>query len=212
MTELLQLYNPPMYTQEVSRLHSTLFLDRDGTISEEVGYITHVDQLRLLPGSAKAIRTLRAHGMKAVVVTNQAGVARGYFSEELIAIVHRKLHLLLEVETAYLDGIYYCPHHPDFGSEKYRKKCTCRKPEIGMFLKAAKDLAINPLSSYMVGDKKTDIEFAHKAEIKGILVLTGFGRSELTQFGKEDKPPAYVAKDLPEAATWILQDRVNQER
>ena len=196
-----------MNNQETNGLRAALFLDRDGTVTEEAGYISNSEQLKLLPGSAGAIRMVRGCGMKVVLVTNQSGVARGYFSEELIAGMHHKLQELLGEEDACLDGIYYCPHHPDYGSEMYRKRCNCRKPEIGMFERAEKDLAIDPFSSYMVGDKKTDIEFAHKAGIKAVLVLTGFGRSELEKFEKEDKPPEYVAQNLPEAVAWVLEDR-----
>ena len=182
-----------------------VFLDRDGTINEEVGYVNHVDRFVLLPRSGQAIRLLNEHRFKTVVITNQAGVARGYFAESLVKKVHQKMKDLLEREGAYLDGIYYCPHHPDVGSPRYRKTCQCRKPNTGLVEWAAKELDIDCSKSYVIGDRGTDLAFGEKIGATGILVLTGYGRGEWEYFGKQWRvKPDYVAPDLYEAVQWIL--------
>ncbi len=185
--------------------HRAVFLDRDGTINEEVGYVNHLDRFRLLPRAGEAIRLLNQNGIKAVVVTNQAGVARGYFPESLIHLVHRKMEDHLSKEGAHLDGIYYCPHHPDAGEPPYRQKCRCRKPETGLIEEAVKDLGIDCSKSYMIGDRGADVEFGRRIVAKTVLVLTGYGKGEWEYFGDQWKSkPDYVAQDLFEAVQWIL--------
>jgi len=182
-----------------------VFLDRDGTINEEVGYVNHIERFFLLPGVGQAIRLLNQHGWKTVVVTNQSGVARGYFPESLIHQVHQKMKKLLESEEAHLDGIYYCPHHPDIGVPPYRQKCRCRKPATGMIEEAMKEFALDLSQSYMVGDRGVDIEFAHHIGAKAILVLTGYGKGEWEYSGAHWRvKPDHVAPDLLEAVQWIL--------
>lgn len=182
-----------------------IFMDRDGTVNAEVGYLNHVDRLELLPRTAAAIRIINDSRFLAVIVTNQAGVARGYFREELIERVHERLGALLAEQGARLDGIYYCPHHPTVGDPPYRQECDCRKPRPGLVLAAARDLSIDVGRSFMVGDKHSDIRFAHALGIPGILVETGYGRGEIEQWsaGWEERPD-YVATDLLEAVEWIL--------
>lgn len=185
--------------------HRAVFLDRDGTINEEVGYVNHLSRFYLLPRAGEAIRLLNQNGIKAVVVTNQAGVARGYFPESLIHQVHRKMEEDLRAKGAHLDGIYYCPHHPDVGEPPYRQKCHCRKPETGMIEEAVKDLEIDCSQSYMIGDRGADIEFGRRIGAKTILVLTGYGKGEWEYFGGQWKSkPDFVAEDLFEAVQWIL--------
>jgi D-glycero-D-manno-heptose 1,7-bisphosphate phosphatase len=182
-----------------------VFLDRDGTINEEVGYVNHIERFFLLPRVGQAIRLLNQHGWKAIVVTNQSGVARGYFPESLIHRIHQKMEKLLESEEAHLDGVYYCPHHPDIGVPPYRQKCRCRKPGTGMIEAATKELALDLSRSYMVGDRGVDIEFAHQIGAKAILVLTGYGKGEWEYSGTQWKvKPDHVAPDLFEAVQWIL--------
>jgi D,D-heptose 1,7-bisphosphate phosphatase len=123
--------------------HRAVFLDRDGTINEEVGYVNHLERFTLLPGVGQAIRLLNQFEIKAVVITNQSGVARGYFPESLIHLVHQKMQDLLRMEGARLDGIYYCPHHPEVGDPPYRQKCRCRKPETGLVEEAVKELDLD---------------------------------------------------------------------
>jgi D-glycero-D-manno-heptose 1,7-bisphosphate phosphatase len=183
-----------------------VFFDRDGTLNEEVGYVNHLERFVLLPRAGKAIRLLNEHGIKAVVITNQSGVARGYFPESLIHQVHRKMQNLLGEGGAHLDGIYYCPHHPDAGVPPYRMKCRCRKPATGLVEEAVKDLDIDCSRSFVVGDRGVDIEFAHRVGAKGILVLTGYGKGEWEYLRDQWKvKPDHVASDLYEAVQWILQ-------
>jgi len=186
-----------------------IFLDRDGTINEEAGYINHVDRLRLLPRSAEAIRRINASEFLSVVVTNQAGVARGYFREPLVRRVHERLQELLGEQGARLDGIYYCPHHPSAGEPPYRQDCQCRKPRPGLVQAAAVDLGIDISRSYMVGDKHSDVQFAHALGMPGILVRTGYGAGEIEQWsGAWAQWPDHVADDLLGAVEWILDQNV----
>jgi D-glycero-D-manno-heptose 1,7-bisphosphate phosphatase len=195
--------------------HPAVFLDRDGTLNEEMGYVNHLERFILLPDVGKAIRLLNEHNIKAVVITNQSGVARGYFPESLVHRVHQKMEDLLRKEGAHLDGIYYCPHHPDIGVLPYRMKCRCRKPATGMVEEAAKDLDIDFSRSYVVGDRGVDIEFGYRFGAKGILVLTGYGKGEWEYFRDQWKvQPDYVATNLCEAVQWILRqegERVEQK-
>jgi D-glycero-D-manno-heptose 1,7-bisphosphate phosphatase len=191
-------------------VHRAVFLDRDGTINDEVGYVNHIERFNLLPHVGQAIQLLNQHRLKAVVITNQSGVARGYFPESLIHEVHQKLQDLLKKEGAHLDGIYYCPHHPDIGVPPYRQRCRCRKPATGLIEQAVKELSLDTSQSYMVGDRGVDIEFAQQVGTKAILVLTGYGKGEWEYFGDRWRvKPAYVAKDLFEAVQWILQRESN---
>ena len=177
-----------------------VFLDRDGTINEEMGYINHVSRFVLLPRTAAAIRFLNDAGLKVVVITNQSGAARGYFASSLVDEVHTQLSQLLAVEGAHIDAIYTCLHGPDEG-------CACRKPKTGLIEQAARDLDIDLPRSYLVGDRYKDMETARNAGVKGVLVLTGYGRGEYEhQAGAWPVPPAFVAQDLLDAAVWIVGD------
>ncbi len=183
-------------------------MDRDGTINEEVGYINHVCRFQLLSNSAAGIRLINKSDFKAIIITNQAGVARGYFPERLIHQVHEKMKHLLSIKGAYLDQIYYCPHHPSVGTEKYRMNCSCRKPKTGMLEKAAQELNIDLSRSYVIGDKYTEIVLGNNAGARSVLVLTGYGRGEYELFKNTwDHQPDFIAEDLLEAVQWII----NQE-
>lgn len=185
--------------------YKTVFLDRDGTLNEEMGYLNHIERFTLLPRVAQSIRLLNQHEFKTVVITNQSGVARGYFPESLIHLVHKKMEKLLSMEGAHLDGIYYCPHHPDVGNPPYRQRCRCRKPETGLVEDAVRELDLDCSQSYMIGDRGVDIEFGHLIGAKGILVLTGYGKGEWEYFRDQWKvKPDHVASDLYEAVQWIL--------
>ncbi len=183
-------------------LRRAVFLDRDGTINEEVGYLSKLEQLKLLPRSAAAIRMLNQRGIPVIVVTNQSGVARGYFGEDFVQALHDCLQRQLNSEDAHIDAFYYCPHHPVEGLDPYRRVCACRKPEAGMLLQASRELRIDLSRSYMVGDVMKDVRAGKKAGTKGILVLTGYGVNEQIQ---EDSPD-YLAIDLLAAVEWIIED------
>lgn len=190
-----------------------VFMDRDGTISVEVGYVNHTDRFSLLPNSAKAVSLLNQASVLAIVTTNQAGVARGYFEESMVTNVHNKMERLLKEQSgAKFDAIYYCPHHPNVGEGEYRQKCRCRKPGTLMIEQACERFGIDPADCYVVGDKNSDVAFAHKIGAKGVQVLTGYGKGEY-EFGRHkwtDKPE-YIARDLLEAVEWILGDIKNEE-
>ncbi len=187
-------------------LRRAVFLDRDGTVADEVGYVNHASRIRLLPGSAGAVRRIRDAGFLAVVVTNQAGVARDYFEEFVVHQANRRLVELLQKEGTDLDGIYYCPHHPREGAPPYRQDCQCRKPRAGMLLKAAEDLGIDLPSSYMVGDGLVDVGAARAAGVVPVLVLTGYGRGHLEhRRSRWTVEPEHIAEDLSSAVQWILE-------
>ncbi len=184
-----------------------VFLDRDGTVIEEVNYLSDFSKLELLPGAAEAIRLINKEGIKAIMITNQAGVARGYFSEGFISEVHKKLELLLEDKGAHLDAIYYCPHHHEGVIEEYKIVCECRKPKPGMVRDAADKLNLDLARSYIVGDRMSDIQLANNIGAKGILVLTGYGdvEKELLKDGTNGIA-SYIAADLLSAVEWIISD------
>ena len=195
-------------------MNRAVFIDRDGTLSEEVGYINHPSRFRLFPYAADAIKHLNENGWLAVVTTNQAGVARGYFSEEMIATVHDAMTKVLENHGASLDAIYYCAHHPSVGEPPYRLECDCRKPRPGLITRAAADLAINLNESWMVGDRYSDIELARNAGVKSAFVLSGYGRGEW-EHQRETwmHQPDLVAENLLEAVELITsQPEITAEK
>lgn len=175
-----------------------VFVDRDGTLIEEVGYVNHPSRVRLLPGAAEAVRDLRLAGRAVVVVTNQAGIGRGYLSHDLVAAANAELVRHLAAAGTEVDAIYVCPHHPDDG-------CDCRKPAPGLLVRAAAELELDLGRSVMVGDKPSDLEAGAAAGVPGILVLTGLGRGEW-EYRRDKFPvqPDRVAVDLREAAGQLL--------
>jgi D-glycero-D-manno-heptose 1,7-bisphosphate phosphatase len=182
-----------------------LFIDRDGTISEEVGYVNHPSRFRLFPYSAEAIKLLNDSGWLAIVVTNQAGVARGYFAEEIILQIHERLRRDLENASAHLDAIYYCAHHPSLGEPPYRLDCNCRKPKTGLIDQARADFEIDLEKSWMVGDRYGDVELAVNAGLHSALVLSGYGRGEWEyQRDAWKEQPELVAEDLLEVVKRIV--------
>lgn len=190
-----------------AHLKRAVFFDRDGTVTEEVGYLTDIGKLRLIAGAGRAIRRLNEAGFLVVLVTNQSGVARGYFPEERVHEAHALLERMLGQEGARLDGIYYCPHHPTAGDSRYTVACDCRKPGTGLLARAARDLSIDLGRSYVVGDKWSDVELAQRAGAKGILVQTGFGPDDPGNARPDHvKAPVFTAQDISAAADWILKN------
>jgi D-glycero-D-manno-heptose 1,7-bisphosphate phosphatase len=186
-------------------MNRAVFLDRDGTVNEEVGYLRDLGQLTLIPGAAAAIRRLNTSGCKVVLVTNQSGVARGYFPESLVNETHDLLVRMLGEEGARLDGLYYCPHHPRAGNSPYTRECDCRKPATGLLDRAAKELDIDLGRSFMIGDKWSDVELGHRAGCRSVLVRTGFAHDDpgnIRPAGGRD--PDFIAHDLAEAVEWVL--------
>jgi D-glycero-D-manno-heptose 1,7-bisphosphate phosphatase len=190
------------------RKNIAIFLDRDGTINEEVGYMDSLDKFKIIPGAYEAIRLINESEMKAVVISNQAGVARGLFTEDFVKITHEYLQNALRKKGAYIDNFYYCPHHPTEGIEPYRQVCNCRKPAPGMLLQAAQDLNIDLKRSYLVGDRFNDMEAGKKIGVRGILVKTGFGQGLLQDDGPDEAAPEnkpdFIVADILEAVKLIL--------
>jgi D-glycero-D-manno-heptose 1,7-bisphosphate phosphatase len=179
------------------------FLDRDGTVIEEVGYLNRLDRVAFFPWSIDAIRVLNDAGLAVVVVTNQAGVARGYFDEAFVRETHAFIDRRVRAGGARVDAYYYCPHHPDGRVEAYRRVCECRKPRPGMIHQAARDLDLDVPGSFVVGDRWLDITFGQAAATRTVLVQTGY---DVVADGRPDgtTPPDFVADNLMDAAAWIL--------
>lgn len=176
-----------------------------------MGYINHLSRFQLLPGVADAIRLLNDHLIPVFVVTNQSGLARGYFPEALLEAVHTVMTERLQAGGAKLDGIYVCPHHPEAKEERYRLHCPCRKPKPGLFLQAAAEHDLDLARSYVVGDRWSDLKAAAACGAQGVLVLTGYGRGDQEFIGPgQEIQPSHVAEDLLEAVQWLLQDMVGR--
>jgi len=183
-------------------MQKAVFLDRDGTIIEDVGYLSDIGQIRILPGAAKALRLLNDNGFKVVIVTNQAGVARGYFTESMANEINEKLVRLLADRGSVVERIYYCPHHIEGIIAKYKKECNCRKPNPGMIEQAVKELAIDITNSVMIGDKNSDIEAGRRAGCgRTIFISGGINPEEVEALSQAAD---YIATDLLEAVKWLL--------
>ena len=183
---------------ETASLHPAVFLDRDGTIAEEVGYLNHISRFRMFPFAAQAIMQLNRAGFPVIVITNQSGVARGYFPESLITAVHDLMTTQLAKQGAHVDALYYCPHRGD-------DACACRKPRPGLLEQAARDHGLDLRRSFVVGDRHGDVELAHGVGARAILVRTGYGAGELQWHStKWPAPPDFIAADLSAAAEWIV--------
>ena len=185
-------------------LKPALFLDRDGVIVEEVEYLSRPSPLALIPRGAEAIARVNRRGIPVVVITNQAGVARGYFPEARVAEVHDHLDKLLSACGARIDRYYYCPHHPTEGLEPYRRQCHCRKPHPGMLHKAALQEGIDLQSSWLVGDKLSDVEAGQAAGCQTVLVHTGHGRAHARLLEKHKHLMARIVPNLWEAVNLFL--------
>jgi len=184
-----------------------VFFDRDGTLNVDVGYVTHLDDFKLLPRAAAAVRMVNEAGWLAILATNQAGAARKYFPEWMIGKVHEKLARELASRGARLDALYYCPHLPDAEEAAFRAECRMRKPLPGMLLKAAEDLDVDLARSFMLGDKYSDLEAGWAAGCRSVLLLTGYGRGERELRGKSwPRPPDLVAEDAYHAVEMILEN------
>ncbi len=185
-------------------LWPAVFLDRDGTLIREVGYLCRPEQIELLDGAAAALRALRAAGFKTVVVTNQSAVARGWLSEAGLNEIHQVMRERLAEHGAILDAIYYCPHHPSEGIDGYRIACDCRKPNPGMIQRAAQELGLEPKISYVVGDQNVDRELALRVGAIPVLV-----RSNGEQTLVEELANPALFDNIKMAAEWILAQSRN---
>jgi len=175
-------------------MEEAVFLDRDGTINIDHGYLHKPEELVLITGAAEAIRRLNELGVKVIIITNQSGVGRGYFKEQDVRKVNTRLEALLSLEGAHIDGIYYCIHTPD-------DDCSCRKPNGELGVRAAGEHGVDLSRSFVVGDKASDVELAWGLGARGVLVMTGLGADELVKMARK---PDHVAPDLREAVGWII--------
>ena len=177
-------------------------MDRDGTVSEEVGYMYHPGLFRMFSWTGEAIQKINESGMKSILMTNQSGIERGYFKESVVHEVHQVLQEGLKDWEAHLDAIYYCPHAPETG-------CDCRKPKPGMILRAARELEIDLNKSFMIGDRYLDVRAAHSAGVRSVLVCSGDGASEMAKYaGLPGPQPDFVADNLLHAVQAILSGQV----
>ncbi len=188
-------------------MNRAVFLDRDGTVNAEVGYLRDLTDLRLIPGAGASIKRFNEAGLKVVLVTNQSGVARGIFPESLVHQANELLDQMLRREGARIDAVYYCPHHPTAGNSKYTMDCDCRKPGTGLIDRAERDLNIDVKRSYVVGDKWSDVELGQRAGAHAILVQSGFSPDDPGNIRPAHvKDPDFIAHTIIEAAEWILTD------
>ena len=181
-----------------------VLLDRDGTLIEEAGYLDRLERLILYPYTIDAVRVLNRAGFAVVVITNQAGIARGLVEESFVGEAHRYMAARLEAGGARVDAFYYCPHYPNGSVQPYAHACDCRKPQAGLLRRAQEDLDLDLTRSFMVGDRWHDVQAGQAVGACGVLLRSGMGRSE------EGKPlpglvPDAVADTLIDAAAWILQ-------
>ena len=187
-----------------------IFLDRDGTINRESGYITSVEQLHLYEGTVPALKMLNDMGYRIVIVSNQAGVGKGLLTEPTLIEINNALLDMLKRSGIAIERLYYCPHHPEAVVPEYKRQCPCRKPGTGMVTRAALELGVDVRNAYVVGDKLTDVELARNFGGRGILVLTGYGEKERDKLDQvRDEPgrvvPVYIASDILDAVNWIAR-------
>ena len=183
----------------------TIFLDRDGTLNEDPGYLRSASDLKLLPGVAAALTRLKTAGARLVVITNQSGVGRGFLTLKDLEAIHARLEGLLEQHDAALDAIYFCPHHPDDG-------CRCRKPATGMIDRAVVELGADLRKAYLIGDHASDIQLAKAVGVKSILVTSGrMDQQALTMLRTAGAVPNMVASSMVEAAEWVLYDATHNK-
>jgi D-glycero-D-manno-heptose 1,7-bisphosphate phosphatase len=181
-----------------------VFLDRDGTLLQEVGYLDRLERMRLMSYSVEAIRVLNRAGYRVVVVTNQAGVAHGHYPESFVLETHRVLDERFRAGGARIDAFYYCPHLPEARVEAYRIACDCRKPKSGMVVRAARDLGLDLARSFMVGDQWADVGLRRAAGLTTILVRTGYGKTVEAQ-PRDGLRPDIAVNTLIDAVSWIVR-------
>jgi D-glycero-D-manno-heptose 1,7-bisphosphate phosphatase len=181
-----------------------VFLDRDGTLVEEAGYLDRLERLVFFPYSVDAVRLLNRTDLAVVIVTNQAGIARGIFKETFVAEAHRHITERLAAGGARVDAFYYCPHHPEAVIERYRQTCDCRKPQPGLLKRAAADLDLALDQSFVIGDRWHDLEAGQRVGARGVLVRTGYGKTEEAA-PQPSVRPAAIVNNVMEGVSWILR-------
>lgn len=190
----------------MSEMKPAVFIDRDGTMIEDVGYMSRADQLKWYPWTIDAIRLLNRAGYLVLVVTNQGGIGLGHTTEPFVRETHAAMSKTLEDSGARVDGWYFCPHHPNAIVPALKSDCACRKPGRGMIDAAMTEHAIDLAKSFTIGDKTIDVALGANAGARGILVKTGYGEGQLEKTGGVIPGAAYVADDLMSAVSWILRN------
>ena len=183
------------------------FLDRDGTLNVDVGYPDSLEKIVLIPGAVEAVRLLNRAGYAVVVVSNQSGVARGYFDEARVQAINRGVAEMFAQAGARIDGFYYCPHLPEAAVARYRRACGCRKPAPGMLQKAVREMHLDLARSLIIGDKYSDIAAGKALGLQAVLVRTGEGPRQHARYGADDAipQPDYIADDVLAAVRWLLK-------
>ena len=179
--------------------NKTVFIDRDGTINANIGYIRNHDDFHMYQGVAEGIKLLNDEGFKIIIITNQSGISRGYFTEETLEKIHNKMKKELSIKNASADAIYYCPHHPD-------EHCNCRKPNTGLLEKALKDFDIDVKKSFFIGDRMLDVEAGHKIGCKTVLIPEDKEKVQ-KEMAESDLDPDYICYDFFSGVEWILNNR-----
>jgi D-glycero-D-manno-heptose 1,7-bisphosphate phosphatase len=177
-----------------------VFLDRDGTINVELEFLYRPEDFEFIPGAPQAIRLLNEAGFRVIVVTNQSGIARGFYDEAAVSLLHRHMDAQLASYGARIDAYYFCPHHPEYGTDDYRKSCTCRKPMDGMLRRGAAEFSLDLSASLIIGDRYVDVAAGLKAGCRAMMVRTGYGAAESAGL----PPEIHVYADLLEAARAIV--------
>lgn len=188
----------------------TVFLDRDGTINEDVGYLNTFDRLTYIPGALDAIRLLARADYQIVIVTNQAGLALGFFDDAFLSSLHQRIEQDIRAAGGRVEGWFVCPHHVTAKIDRLRLDCDCRKPRPGLFTQACAALPVDVSRSLYVGDKTSDMQAAEAAGLAGILVRTGYGEGELARHGGRVPGATAVASDLMGAASAILRGELER--
>jgi D-glycero-D-manno-heptose 1,7-bisphosphate phosphatase len=197
------------------KLQRAFFLDRDGTLIEEVGHLHRKEDIHIYPGAFEAVRKINQSSALTIVITNQSAIARGLLDEKELAELHEVLQEEFRREKARIDAFFYCPHHPEEGTGTYTQTCICRKPQPGMLRHAARELHLELATSYMIGDKLVDVEAGHRAGCRSVLVKTGHGADELQLLDEGDASaphlgnplliPDHIAGNVLNAVDWIME-------
>lgn len=191
------------------QLKPAVFLDRDGTINIDAGYINDPDSFVMYPYAPQAVRMLNKSGFLAVIITNQSGLARGFFTKEVMNEIHGKMNDIFISQGAHIDGLYYCPHDPNAKISEYKTQCSCRKPNTGLIEQAVRELKIDTSKMYFIGDKYSDITAGYKSGCKTVMVKTGYGKGSLLHdTHKWGVMPDAQCETLLDAVRTILSNQI----
>ena len=199
---------------------TAIFLDRDGTLIEEIGYLQRLEDIQIYPEAFEAVEKINQSGAQAIVITNQSAIARGLTTQEDLEQLHRLISGAFRQKGARIDAYYYCPHHPTEGTGIHTRTCDCRKPQPGLLLRAAQERQLDLDASHMIGDTRRDIEAGHRAGCQSLLVKTGYGQEELLLLDDEQasssssinplQRPDHVSISILEAVNWILEHNLEE--